>query len=364
MAQVSELQTSEFTSSSDGGVQAFTAKRKWRVVRDSPQEFINVNTITGVNIGDPYSESDPIPCVSVDSKGDGSSRLVSIITAIYKTSPGGVSGGGASGGGGGGGGSDPKSSAPQVRPAMYSMSSSLQQVAARGGYILTENGVVGPGTFRNSAGDIIDGMTRLEPVVTINIDQYSFVDQSNLLQYVGHVNSDQFTFNALTIPMHCCMLQSISAKGHVETFGQAVFRGFLVSFQFAYRKHVCEEISVGDTAIGWDSPIIDSGYNIINTGLNSAQTEQEHLNLEHEDMQVSEPQQLAAGTNGVKCRAAIVVAGQDGGMVQRPAAQPVSLNSDGSPRSRSLAPRVFRAQTQPEVTFGNNFSNFGIRGFG
>lgn len=359
MARVSELQTGEFTSSSDGGVQAFSAKRQWRVVRDSPDEVININTVIDVNIGDPYSSANPIPCISVDAKRDGSSRLVQIITATYKTTPGGVGGGGS-----GGGGSDPRSSAPQVRPAMYSMSSSLQQVAARGGYILTENGLVGPGTFTNSAGDIVDGMTRLEPVVTINIDQYSFTDQSNLLQYVGHINSDQFTFNALTIPTHCCMLQSISAKGHVENFGNSIFRGFLVSFQFAYRKHVCEEISVGDTSIGWDSPIIDSGYNIINTGLNSAQTEQEHLNLEHEDMQVAQPQQLATGTDGVKCRAAIVIAGQDGGMVQRPAAQPVALNADGSPRSRSLQPRVFRAQTQPEVTFGNNFSNFGIRGFG
>lgn len=362
MAQVTEIQTGEFSSSSDGGVQAFSAKRQWRVVRDTPLENINIALLSGVSIGDPYSDNDPIPCVSIDSKSDGKSRLVSIITATYKTSSGGVSNGGVSGGGGGG--SDPKSSAPQVRPAMYSMSSSLQQVAARGGYVLTEDGTQGPGAFRNSAGDLIDGMTRLEPVVTINIDQYSYTDQSSLLQYVGYINSEAFNFNALSIPMHCCMLQSISAKGHVETFGATTFRGFLVSFQFAYRRHVCEEISVGDISLGWDSPIIDSGYNIINTGLNSAQTEQEHLNLEHEDMQVAQPQQLATGTAGVKCRAAIVVAGQDGGMVQRPAAQPVALNSDGSPRSRSLAPRVYRAQTQPETAFGNNFSNFGIRGFG
>jgi hypothetical protein len=43
----------------------------------------------------------------------------------------------------------------------------------------------------------------------------------------------------------------------------------------------------------------------------------------------------------------------------------VALNDDGTPRSPSASPQVLinRICIQPEMAFGTNFSNFGIRWF-
>jgi hypothetical protein len=56
------------------------------------------------------------------------------------------------------------------------------------------------------------------------------------------------------------------------------------------------------------------------------------------------------------------------GYTQRPASQPVALNDDGTPRNAdnfSVDQKVLvnRICIQPEMAFGNNFSNFGIRWF-
>jgi hypothetical protein len=64
----------------------------------------------------------------------------------------------------------------------------------------------------------------------------------------------------------------------------------------------------------------------------------------------------------------VTVASQYGGYTQRPAAQPVALNDDGTPRNAAYFPMnqkvlINRVCIQPEMAFGSNFSNFGIRWF-
>lgn len=356
---VSELaQGKSFSRSSDGGSLADQATRSWKILLNSPNESFNIAQAVGVNIGDPLGSENPIPCVSLDVKADGESRMVRIVTAQYRTSA-------------GIGSVDPGSQPPAQRPALYSMTTSLTEIAAWGGAPVT-GGVSGSWVPAvNPVGDLVDGVTRLEPVVNINIDQYSSSDMSQLLAYCGYVNSDNFTFSNLSVGVHCCMLQSISSAAVVEQFGNATFRGFKVTFGFAVRAH-WTITRHGFQAIGWDMAVPQTGFNIINYGLSSPNlVDVRALTLQHESggkVQLNsdgEPQTYAFGTQNKKVRAMVTVPASEGGWTQRPCAQPVALNDDGTPRSPSQTPRVLinRICIQPEMAFGSNFSNFGIRWF-
>jgi len=359
---VSELaQGNAFGLSSDGGGEAYKATRKWKVLLNTPSENWDIFAAVGVNIGDLYSNANPIPCVSVEAVHDGEDRMLCIVTAEYRSTPSAAPGA-----------ADPKSQEPTVRPAMYSMTTSLTEIAAWGGKVVTggSSGAMVPAV--NPAGDMVDGITRLEPVVTINIDQYSSTDMSNYLGYCGYVNQSSFTFSGLSIGTHCCMLQSISSSPVVEQFGGVTFRGFKVTFSFAVRSHWAFTRD-GFQAIGWDIAVPLTGFNIINSGLGTSGVDQKALVLEHDDngrvkMNGNAPAALATGATG-KVRAMVTVAATGsavGGYTQIPCAQPIPLNDNGTPRDTTvygLTEKVLinRICLQPEMPFGNNFSAFGLR---
>lgn len=357
---VSELaQGKSFSRSAEGGSLADQATRTWKILLNSPNEPFIISNEIGVNIGDPLGPANPIPCVSLDVKADGESRLVRIVTAQYRSSP-----------SAGPNLPDPRTQEPAARPAMYSMTTSLTEIAAWGGAPVSD-GVSGAWVPAvNPVGDLVDGVTRLEPVVNINIDQYSYSDMSQLLAYCGYVNSDNFTFSNLPVGIHCCMLQSISSNAVVEQFGDMTFRGFKVTFGFAVRAHWTLTRN-GFDAIGWDMAVPQTGFNIYNSGLSRSDVDVKALALEHKAGKVylvggSFPV-LAIGLEQQKVRAMVSVpaTGDEGGWVQRPAAQPIALNDDGTPRSPTASPAVLinRVCIQPEMEFGYNFSNFGIRWF-
>lgn len=363
-------QGNAFSVSSDGGNAAYSATRSWRVILNSPGENLDINEATGVNIGTPYSAGNPIPCVSIEGRRDGDSKLVVIITAQYRA----TLGGGNPAASDGGGGvfpalkQDPKTEPPPARAPMYSMSTSLSEIPAWGG-AKVENGVsTAWGPMINPAGDLVDPPSRLEPVVTINIDQYSSGDRSGMLAYTGYVNSEPFSFSSLSIGTHCCMLQSISSRPIVEQFGDNTFRGFMVTFSFAVRAHWAITTQ-GFQPIGWDQAVPLTGMNIIQSGLGNPMVQQEALSLEHDEAtgKVKTPYQYASALPvGSKARAMVPIAFQGGSFCQTPAAQPVPLNNDGTPRARIAVPPVLinRICLQPEMPFGNNFSAFGIRSIG
>ena len=87
----------------------------------------------------------------------------------------------------------------------------------------------------NAAGDLMDGLTQLFPVITIAITQFSYADGSEFLHDVGVINSDVFSFSNTTFQKHQVMFQGISSTGHVESFGGSQFRGFKLVFTFAAR---------------------------------------------------------------------------------------------------------------------------------
>jgi hypothetical protein len=352
---VAELtQGNSFSRSSDGGGLAESAVRKWRVLLDNPNETWDIFATVGVSIGDLYGDINPIPCVSVSSQMEGDSRLVAIVTAEYRTSPSSSPSG-----------VDPKSQEPSVRPALYSMSSSLCEIAAWSGKKVTGNSSGSWVPACNPVGDMYDGVTRLEPVITINIDQYSASDESAMLTYSGYVNQSAFSFSSLSIDTHCCMLQGVSSTPVVEQFGTSIFRGFKVTFQFALRSH-WTFVDGGFKAIGWDSALPQTGFNIINTGLGNSAVDDTALMLQHQDGRVKVPYELAAGFQGRKVRGNVPIPFGDGGGCQRPCAQPIPLNDNGTPRNvNNYGPLdkvlVYRVCMQPEMNFGNNFSAFGIR---
>lgn len=350
---VTELaQGNSFGVTSEDGGGAYQATRSWKVILNSPDEAININAVTGVNVGSLYSSTNRIPCVSIEARADGESRLVRIITATYRASPSAAPGA-----------EDPKTQEPTARPALYSMTTSLSEIAAWGGRRVTGGSSGSWQPAVNPVGDLVDGISRLEPVVNINIDQYSATDMSNLLGYCGYVNSDAITFSYLSIGVHCCMLQGISSTPVVEQFGANTFRGFKVSFQFSVRAHYTITRD-GATAIGWDLAVPQTGFNIINSGLGTASVDQKALVLNQDEQgKVVTPFGLASGTDGDRVRAMVPIAIKDG-FTQRPASQPVALNDDGTPRNvLTQTPKVLinRICLQPETAFGNNFSNFGIR---
>jgi hypothetical protein len=362
---VSELaQGNAFGRSSDNGGAADHATRKFKVLLNHPNESWNVFAAIGINIGDIYSQSSPIPCVSVEAVHDGESRVVCIVTAEYRSSP-----------GAGSDAPDPKSQEPTVRPAMYSMTTSLTEIAAWGGSVVS-GGSSGPWIPAvNPVGDLVDGVTRLEPVVNINIEQYSYVDKTDIMAYTGYVNSDEFSFSGLTIYPHCCMLQSINTTPVVENFSGATFRGFKVTLGFAVRAHWTITRN-GFEPIGWDVAVPLTGFNIRNSGLGRSDVDQKALCLEHKDFKVEldaskNPKSLADGTVNAKVRGSVTVAAtgsEAGGYLQRPCAQPIALNDDGTPRNVDAFPAdqkvlINRICLQPEMEFGQNFANFGISVF-
>lgn len=355
---ITELaQGKSFSRSADGGQFADQATRTWKVLLNSPNESFILSDPppagVGVNIGDPLGSANLIPCVSLDVKADGESRLVRIVTAQYRANP-------------GVGSVDPGTQPPTQRPALYSMTTSLSEIAAWGGAPVSGGGSGSWIPAVNPVGDLVDGVTRLEPVVNINIDQYSTYDMSQHLAYCGYVNSEQFTFSGLSIGLHCCMLQSVSSQAVVEQFGDTTFRGFKVTFGFAVRAHWTLTRN-GFQAIGWDMAVPQTGFNVYNSGLSRNDVNKESLALEHRDGKVwiwgGNNITLAIGTEQSKTRAMVTVPAGDGGYLQRPAAQPVPLNDDGTPRSPYMNPPVLinRICVQPEMVFGNNFSSFGIR---
>ena len=353
-------QGNTFSESSEGGRSSYTATRSWRVILNSPNEEWSVSDAVGVNIGYPYLASNPIPCVSLEARADGDSRIVRIVTATYRATPGVdpiV---------------DPKTVEPELRPANYSVSTSLQEITAWGGKPVRNGASQSWTPAVNPVGDMYDGVTRLEPVVNIQIDQFSYFDETNKMGLVGYVNSDVFFFSALTIGAHCCMLQGVTSNPIVERFGDDTFRGFRVQYTFAVRRH--DTITRdGYEPVGWDLVIPQTGFNVINSGLGRSDVDQYALSLTHKDgkiMKFNGAPFLAFGSEGIKARAMVAVPAQSEGdettfgTVQRPSSQPVALNDDGTPRNtQTQNPQVLinRACLQPEMEFRNNFAAFGIR---
>jgi hypothetical protein len=263
-----------------------------------------------------------------------------LVTATYSTTAGSTQ-------------NDPNSQPPDIRPARFTISSApIELPADKWRMIENHLGAEEIGDLvdpLNPVNDRYDGVTVLEPLITISIEQFESSATGNLIA-IGDINSDDTNFGALEIKKNKCMLRSISVRPVVETFGATLYRGFTRSYEFAIHYR------------GWYIDQILEGFNIKNQNLNGVGVWNEGLNLQHEDGKVAQPLRLADNTNGKKMRAVIPIATLDGGWMQRPSAQPVALNIDGTPRNAE-ANGVLRRKyvTQFQRVFGPNFVNLGVR---
>jgi hypothetical protein len=338
----------ENSRSVDGGQVADVSVRSWRVILNSPSEAYDVQQAIGVYIGDTHPVNTQLPCVSISEKAEGDSRVVRIVTANYRTTPGADPG------------NDPNKEPPDIRPAQYSITSSLMEVPTTRWRLITSVGLASPTPPLNPVKDRYDGVSMLVPIISINIEQFDNFP-TRRLEDAGKVNSDDFTFLGLPVAKYTCMLRNISVQPVVESHGAALYRGFKRTYEFAIK-----------TNGGWFIDQLIEGFNIKNDGVNQAGVDNGALNLKIVNEEIvgwPNAPELADDSQGKKMRARVLISAPEGAVTQRPSAQPVALNRDGTPRDVENPPGgedavlTDRYLTQETVAFGPNFVNMGVRIF-
>lgn len=328
--------------SAQGESTADAMVRVFRVILESPDESYNIQEAIGVFVGDPHPVNVGVPCVSVSERADGESRLVRIVTASYRTTAGSDPQG------------DPKLTEPEQRPSRWSISSTTAEVPITEWGLADEGGTLFEKPL-NPAKDPIEGIFKVIPLIRYSFEQFE-QDVPDSFARVGLINSDEFTAFGLVVEKHHCMLRGVEVRPHIESWGAQVRRGYMVTYEFVERTD----------SSGWNIIYPLSGFNCINKGLGNADVEDGALTLELTDagrIKDWPNPQLAIGTQDRKVRANILIAHFEGGAAQRPSAQPVPLNEDGSPRANSADPPVLTKEyrVQGETTFGDDFADFGIR---
>lgn len=374
---VSEIsQGNQFSRSANEGQLADAATRTFRIILDSPSEVFDIQATCGVYVGDAHPTNPNIACTSFDAKYDGDSRTVLVATFNYQSEAAAQD----IGGGGGGGGGNPKTISPEIRPANWTISTELSEVPVR--RTRTQNlapigfdvawGEWGPPI--NPAGDMYEGLTRLEPMTTIKVTQFKLGgvdDPTKDTAHVGKINDRAMKIGSRTLDSHTVMFRSFSASPTVESWGGLIKRGWSCEYTFLVRRQVVDyvvagglfnpdaELDVTDQDIGWDAAIIVEGRNVICFNPAGADAWKDPFG---QPLKVGEDKvplipanpELATGlAAGKRARACVSIPGfSDRGVSQAPAAEPIALNLDGTPlkiEPGTFEPLVQRHQIYEEV---------------
>ena len=339
MAQVAQIASGQsFDRSAEGGSLSTTRKKTFRILRAYPDERVNFESLCKIRIGSRDNENPALRCVSWSAQFDGDSRMALIVTFTYMFRPhvadsendNGVP-------------YVPPAPAPvdpitgieenfpppddgnaltkppDIRPANWHIQSSLIEVP-----VYSWLSITGPyaGTVTapiNSAGDLYEGVTKLEPVVSIHVEQFMWPDPTANAMHVGKVNKEQWTLGQMVMPPRSVMLRAMNTQPAVEDYGGNLYRGWTATYEFLYRRNY-----VGgsiDDFIGWDWAQPQAGFN----------------------------QQLPFGAaNKLRCMIDL-----DSNGNQVPCAQPVPLNDDGTMRAKDAVPTVLvhRHQIYEELDF-------------
>lgn len=355
---VSEIsQGNQFSRSANEGQLADSATRTFRIILNSPSEVFDIQASCGVFVGDAHPTNTNIACTSFDAKYDGDSRTVLVATFNYASEA------AAQDVGGGGGGGSPKTISPENRPANWTISTELTEEPVRVTHRRVFNGTEfvwqDSDAPRNPAGDLYEGLTRLNPVSTIKVTQFVLGgtgDPTEHVQHVGKVNLLPITIGSLTCPQHTLMFRSYSASPTVESWGRLVLKGWSCEYVFAYRSQIVVYDVVDSTTnnwhgrykvdIGWDAGIIVEGRNVICFTPAGAAAYKDPFG---QPLKVGEDKvplvpanpELATGLAvGERAHACVKIPGfSDRGVSQAPAAEPIALNFDGTPRT--IEPGVY-----------------------
>ncbi len=371
ISEVTSGQSNELTVQQ--GQASGTRVRAWRVILNAPGEAYSVEGAIGVRVGDLYPGDITMTCSSISERASGDSRVAREITATYKTIDGPE-------------GTQPEP--PDIRPAKFSISSTLIEVPAtkwREIDVIVQGGFGAPVTVPlgaeadpiNPVGDRYEGVTKTVPLITITIEQFDNAPMTGL-ERSGVVNESEFSFLGWTIYRYNCMLRSINVRPVVEKFGDLTYRGFTRTFEFAVKPTTVFADEPNDNPFvpgllkrvekvgGWIHEQILEGWNCKNDGLGTVgnnAVDDGALSLKHNLNVVVQPLELATAA-GAKVRASVKISSPNGGWLQRPSGAPVALNSNGTPRDVNVAdPKVLtkKYMTHEVMDFGRNFQNLGVR---
>lgn len=353
MARVAEIAPGvQYQFSAEELQVAASTTRVFRILKNDPSEYVAIAGLCGISVGDEHPQEAGLFCASYSAQYEGDSRMVILATFNYRTTP-------AAGGGAGG---DRNQNPPDVRPANWSTSSALQEVPA---YIWKPITGPGAGSWRpcnNPAGDMYEGVTRLEPIVTISIEQFETIDPTRHQLYAGYVNTNPIQLGSLAMFPRSCMFRGVQTSPAVEHWGDNTFRGWKASYEFAFRVNWMG--TPYNTAIGWDIAVPQSGFNVKAWTPNFVQPDLDNysqpLKKNTDGVSILEPLALPSQVSvGQKMRAMVRIAAEDGKTTQRPSAQPIPLNNDGSGRIDTADPPVIvhRYQVQNDI----DFNLFGLR---
>lgn len=361
-------------SSGGGGSTGLKYQRVWKLVYENPSDITSddVRNHIGVTVGSLHPANSFCVCDSIDLKPDGDSRHAYVVTANYSSQPLSLVEGGfeiQTPENPTGGNADPRSQEPTVRKANWSTDVSVVEMPTwhwKPRWPANAPNVNQIVMAVNPVGDLYDGVTTLQPIVTIKVEQTQARDPNNFALNVGQLNSNLIKLGALNCPPRSVMLKGISATPHAEIVGNRRWRGWKANYEFVYKPGFNSYIASqgGNGFLGWDIAIPVSGFNVKNVAgaQNRNDVEKGSLALKLTNDSVGSianwPNPAIEPTLvGKKSRANVLISAPNSKAMQRPSAQPVALNFDGTPRETDLMPLIQVCQVYPDF----NMANLGLR---
>lgn len=346
-----------FSRSRQQGAIADSQSRSFRVLLEQPGEKFNIQQACQIGIGDAHPDNAGIYCQSFSASFEGDSRMSVLCTFQYGPNE--------------GTSNNEQPQPPQIRPAEWTMTSSLVESPAW--YWVPDAGPqagqsVAPA---NVVGDLYDGITKLEPVITISITQFELNDPTAYLTDVGKINVDEISLGQfLRCAPRTVMFRGLTKRPAVEAFGATTFVGFSATYEFLYKRNFVGGDINED--IGWDILVPQTGLNVIlfdpqavagNFAFLNADPMGQPLQWAEGSLgtKVAIPHRLPDGLKpGEKAQAMVAIpAHADGSFSQNVAAMPIPLNDNGTPRIHSANPKVIlnRYRLYEEM----DFDVFGLR---
>lgn len=348
---VSEITSgTQFSRSLEDGVIADSQNRSFKVLLNFPGEIIDVQGTCRVYIGNQHPTNLNIFCSSFDAKYDGDSRAVLICTFQYKSKASSSQ-------------EDPQKNDPTIRPANWTTSVATYESPVRN-WRRVYAGTGAEQSAANALGDMYDGITRLEPIITISVEQFERFDPLRNNYAVGCINSNSLRIsNSLFCEPATVMLRGIQADPTVESWGNQVFRGWKTRYEFLFKRNpamLANNSGEYNEEIGWDVAVPQTGFNVKafapNAGVANADIYGQPLKHSAGKI-IGPPFLLPDNINaGDKVRAMVkVFEYENGGASQAPSAQPIPLNDDGTPRDYIASPKVliYRYRVYREYNFNS-----------
>lgn len=347
---------SEITSGAGEGADSKT--RAFRIILLSPGEAVNVENACGVTVGSPHPTDSEYLCTTYNANYEGESRLVLVVTFSYAVDA---------------DQNQQNQQPPDSRRAEWSLGSSFYERPVRSWRKRLAPGWAAASPAVNSAGDMYDGVTTLDALVTISIRQFVVADATIHAQYVGAINDETITLGSLSMAPHTVMLRGVQAEPTAVVFGGNVYLGWNASYEFAYKENATSVHfglngvgGFGEVSLGWDIAVPQTGFNVnlFNPAAPAINQDVFGQPLKHVAGKIFQDgggnYELMDGLAvGDKARGMVLVFEyENGGASQMPCAMPIPLNDDGTARSidtdAGRLPLVYAYQVHRSINMTNS----------